>query len=268
METIPVVGALLEWITRGSLNSPDFLGPAIFPGYATYAPPEVRVLGLVLAIGALGWALWRWMNGPTFFTGIVVSVLALRLGGTLVATLGSGSYAEPTFAGTLLAGPVGGIYLWSILIYALFRMLRYDRSPGHAGANPMVRIRWGTGTGILTILLALAVPFILYLAGQRGINLTGPAWSLAAEWNPPMYTVLAMGYGRLYRRRGDIRLRFLAWILGLSAIGGWSHWLARTPLAETVLPALWPTGLVILAILQAMLWFPAAGGLSGDRGRR
>ena len=252
-----------EWILRGSLNSPDFLGPVIFPGQATYAPPVARYLGFGLALAAVLFALWQRMDRPDILAGIVLAAAGIRAAGSAFAAFGPRGYADPTSLGTIIAGPVAGIYLWSVLIYAMLRMMRRGRS--RSVGSPLMRLSWNPATAVLTALLVVAVPAGLLWAEARGIELSGSLWALAAEWNPPVYTLLAMAYGTFYRRTGDARLRYLAWILGLSALGGWSHWLARLPFLEGAIPRVWPSGLVLLALLQAFLWFPAAGA---PRGRR
>ncbi len=267
MLQLPLVAPLVRWFLRGSLASPDFFGPALFPGYMARVPGELRTLGLILTVAALLWGVWKWLNRPGFWSGVMIIILGLRVVGSAVATLQPLSPGDsvPSLWATLLAGPVAGIYLWSFLIYALFRIMRTMAPASPVTPRPMMRISWGPITGVLTVLGAVAVPLGLFWAAGRGFDVIGPAWSLAAEWNPPVYTLLALGYGTLFRRTGEKNFRWMAWILALSAIGGWSHWLARLPIMEGALPGFWPSSLVILATIQALLWFPACGGLGRAR---
>ncbi len=267
MMGLPVMGSFLQWVSRGSYSVPDFFGPALFPGYMATVSGDLRILGLVLTIAALLWGVWKWLNRPGFWSGTMIVVLGLRLLGSAVTTwqVSSAGDSTATLLATLLAGPVAGIYLWSLLLYALFKIMRTIRPASQVTPAPLMRISWGPFTGVLTTLAALAVPLGMLWATTRGLEVIGPAWSLAAQWNPPVYTLLAFGYGTLFRRTEEKKFRWMAWILALSAMGGWSHWTIRFPLTADAVPGFWPSGLVILATIQALLWFPACGGFGRAR---
>ncbi len=181
----------------------------------------------------------------------------------------------------MFSGPVASIYLWSLFLYSLF-VIRRDISGTNAAVSEsddglesqnIIKLRVSPFTTLLTVLLIVIVPVLVYLSVNGLIvwPVSDHLRTFAETWGVALSFLIFVGYLLLHRNLARSVTRYITLVFALGTLHSASNLVVSSPQLGQIVPS-WQIRIVLVTlvnmipIVQVYFWLQA--GLTADSDSR